>query len=177
VIKKKLKLNRKDLKEVAWFLIKFNLLAIPMYLIIYFNVSMQPFQLFLVQALASGLNAFGYKTYLFNSPTSTIPLISILGIDTPPIYISTDSTGWKSLYALVALALATPRKKLDKRIRFLTIGLPAIFIINYLRILSTILICLRFGFKYFDFVHGFLWGWGLIAAILAFWYIWLRGKI
>ena len=174
---KKLKVDKKKLKTVAWFLIKFNLLAIPMYLILYFNVSMQPFQLFLAQALVKGLNAFGYKTYFIESPTSTIPLIGISGIEAQPIYVSTDSTGWKSLYALIALALATPNKKTKRRIKFLAVALPSIFILNYLRILSTILICLRFGFKYFDFVHGFLWSWGLISAILMLWYMWLKDKL
>jgi exosortase/archaeosortase family protein len=174
---KKLKVSRKGLKDVAWFLVKFNLLAIPMYLMIYLNVSMQSFQLFFAQILVNNLNDLGYETYFFDSPISAIPLISISGTDAPLIYVSTDSTGWKSLYALVALALATPRKKLNKRVRFLAVGLPAIFIANYFRILSTILISLKFGFKYFDFVHGFLWSWGLIAAILLLWYMWLRNKL
>jgi len=173
----KLKIDKKQLKTVAWFLIKFNLLAIPMYLILYFNVSMQPLQLFFAQALANGLNSLGYKTYFIESPISTIPLISISGTNAQPIYVSTDSTGWKSLYALTALVLATPNKKTKKRVKFLAIALPSIFIINYLRMLTTILICLRFGFKYFDFVHGFLWSWGLISAILVLWFMWLKDKL
>jgi len=176
-LKRKQKIGRKELKEAAWFLIKFNLLAIPMYLMIYFNFSMQPLQLFLAQALANGLNAFGYKTYFFESPISTIPLIGVLETGAPPVYVSTDSTGWKSLYALAALSLATPKKKWNKRIKFLAIGLPTIFILNYFRILSTILICLKLGFKYFEFVHDFLWSWGLISTILILWCMWLKDKL
>lgn len=164
---------RKKLKTVAWFLIKFNLLAIPLYLAIYYNFSYPPLQKFLTFLSIPFIEFFGYKTSLVDSFDCNTPSISGFGFE-KPVCISWDSTGWKSMYALAALAIATPVIAWKKKLKFLGIGLPLVFLINYLRIVTTILIALKFGWHYFDIVHNFLWREGLILAVVAIWYIWLR---
>lgn len=163
--KKKNLILRKKLKTVAWFLIKFNLLAIPLYLVMYFNFTFPPLQNFLATLSSYGTKLFGY--HLTQDGMS-------LYSSSRQIEISWDSTGWKSMYALAALVIATPVSDWNKKIRFLFIGVPLVFLINYLRITSTILVSLKFGFQYFDIIHMFLWREGLILAVVAIWYVWLR---
>jgi len=165
--------NKKKFETIAWFLIKFNLLAIPLYLAMYFNFSYPPLQNFLTAASVPFIELFGYETSLINSSNCNIPSIFGIGFE-EPICISWDSTGWKSMYALAALAIATPVAAWKRKLKFLGIGLPLVFLINYLRIVTTILIALKFGWGYFDIVHTFLWREGLILAVVAIWYIWLR---
>lgn len=165
--KKKNLILRKKLETIVWFLIKFNILAIPLYLVMYLNFTLPPLQTFLATLSSYGINLFGYhltqdEMFLYSGSQQ--------------IEISWDSTGWKSMYALAALVIATPVSDLHKKIRFLFIGVPLVFLINYLRITSTILVSLKFGFQYFDIIHMFLWREGLILAVVAIWYVWLRKK-
>lgn len=173
-MKKKFKENlRKKLKTIAWFLIKFNLLAIPLYLAIYYNFSYPPMQKFLTSLSIPFIEFFGYQTSLMDFFGCNVPSIYGFGFE-EPVCISWDSTGWKSMYALVALVIATPVIAWKKKLKFLGIGLPLVFLINYLRIVTTILIALKFGWNYFDVIHTFLWREGLILAVVAIWYVWLR---
>lgn len=171
--KKKSLTLRKKLKTVAWFLIKFNLLVIPLYLALYFNLSFPPLQQFLTSLCIPFIELFGYQTSLIDLPYCNVPSIFIPAFE-KSICISWDCVGWKSMYALAALAIATPFIAWKRKLRFLGIGIPAIFLINYLRIVTTILIGLKFGIEYQDIVHTFLWREGLILAVLVIWYVWLR---
>jgi len=164
---------RKKLLTVAWFLIKFNLLAIPMYLAIYFNLSYPPLQDFLTDLSRPVIELFGYETILFYHDYCNVQAIYGPEFE-KPVCISWDSTGWKSMYALAALAIATPFISWKRKLKFLSIGIPTVFLLNYIRIVSTILIALKCGFQYFDVVHTLLWREGLILIIVAIWYIWLR---
>jgi len=171
--KKKSLVLREKLKMVAWFLIKFNLLAIPLYLILYFGFYYSPLQSFLTTISRPVIGLFGYETTLVDQDFCNVQAISGPMFE-KPICISWDSTGWKSMYALAALAIATPFIAWKKKLKFLYIGIPLVFALNYLRIVSTIIISLKFGFQYFDIVHTVLWREGLILVIVAIWYIWLR---
>jgi exosortase/archaeosortase family protein len=169
--KKNLKL-RKRLIMVAWFLIIFNILAIPLYIVMYFNLSYPPLQNFLAAASEPAIKLFGYQTSLVYSPYCNAKSISLPEFG-KEICISWDSTGWKSMYALAALGIATPFIAWRKKLKFIAIWVPAVFVINYLRIVTTILIALRFGFQYFNVVHTILWREGLILLIVAIWSVWI----
>ena len=171
--KRKSLISREKLKIVAWFLIKFNLLAIPLYLILYFGIYYSPLQSFLTAISRPAIELFGYKTTLVEQDFCNVHAISGPEFE-KPICISWDSTGWKSMYTLAALAIATPFIAWGKKLKFLCIGIPAVFALNYLRIVSTIIIALKCGFQYFNVVHTVLWREGLILVIVAIWYIWLR---
>ncbi|MDI6806745.1 MAG: exosortase/archaeosortase family protein [Candidatus Aenigmarchaeota archaeon] len=157
---------RKKLIKIIFFLVKFNLLAIPMYVILYFNFSFQPLQNFLAYLIFLALKIIGYDVSLngYFLVIQNFPKI---------IEVSWDSTGWKSLYTLAALIIATPLSNFNRKSRFLLLALPAIFLINYVRVLTTILISVKFGFEYFEIVHTFLWREGLILVIIAFWVLYL----
>ena len=151
------------LPVIAWFIIKFNLLALPMYAVIISGFDFEPFKIFTAQISNALLHSLGYATTQMGSTIHT----SIANID-----ISWDSTGWKSLYAITALAIATPFKNASKR-KFLIMALPIIFVVNILRVVTTIGIALSYGMQYFDIVHLFLWREGLITAVVALWAVWL----
>lgn len=153
-----------QLKSVLWFIVKLNILAIPLYLITYFSYSVPEFQNLWASALGQSLSSFGYDTTVSGSTVGVKNGNSIQNID-----FSWDSTGWKSLYALTALVFASSGA-LGGKLRFLAFGLPLIAFINFLRVDTTILFSLNFGFQYFDFVHGLLWSGLMIVLVLAVWY-------
>ncbi len=167
------RLQRKErltarLASALKFLIVFNLLAIPLYVAIYTNFSFEPLKEFNARIVSETLNIFGYSTF---QDGSTVNLVTN---DTrQEINISWDSTGWKSMYAIVALIIATPIRNLSHRIKFALIGIGIIFLVNYLRITSTILISANFGFNWFDIVHTVLWREGLILAVVGVWFLWI----
>jgi len=165
------RLGRKKLIEIAKFIVIFNVLAIPMYVVLNYNLSFDPFRNFIAFLSAKFLSVFGIDAVQTNSFIDILASNQLLKID-----ISFDSTGWKTLYALVALVLATPARKPKDKMRFLAIGLPVLFALNLLRIATTILVAVVFGFQYFEVVHIFLWREGLIAAVVLIWYLWLRQK-
>lgn len=166
---RKIKIKRKSLYSLLKFLIIFNLLALPMYAIIYLDVSFPALQGFLADITSKSLQSMGYSAV---SDGYYITLLSENQI--ARIEISFDCTGWKSLWCLTALALATPVKN-DKKIKFLILALPSLFVINFFRIVTTILAIFNFGFQYLDIVHTLLWREFMIILVVALWYFWLKG--
>jgi len=170
-IQKKKTLNEKFL-EIAKFLIVLNLFLIPLYTILWLNLSYQPLQNFLATSTANVLKARGFNVKLDGS---TIDLF--LGLQLQRIDISWDSTGWKSMYTLVSLALATPIFALRKKLAFLLWSVPTIFFLNFLRIVTTILFAINYGFEHFELLHMVLWREGMILAVVFLWFLFLKGKI
>ena len=170
---KKLSPQQKKLLNVVKFLFVFNLLAIPMYVILLTGATFQPLQEFLVAITAHALQ-------LQKIPTaSSGSFITVTDADNTlhNVQISFDSTGWKSLYALAALVIATPLPNLKRKLHFLAVSLPALFLLNFLRIWSTLWYSYVYGWQNFDVVHTLLWREGLIAAVLLFWFFWLRDAV
>lgn len=159
------KANILQLKSALWFLVKLNILAMPLYLITYFGYSVTELQNLWAAGLEQSLRSFGYETALQGNIVGVKDGATIHQID-----LSWDSTGWKSLYALAALVFASGVGTLRGKIRFLAFGLPLIALVNFLRVVTTSLFSLKFGFQYFDFVHVFLWGGMMIALVIGVWY-------
>jgi len=161
--------TKKKLLEVVWFLVKLNLLAIPLYILIFLNFSCQPLQNFVAFLSYKLLRMLGVQVGL-NQSLLTV----IYGFRLIAIQISMDCIGWKSLYALAALVIATPAVKFKKKLRFLILGLPLLFLLNIARIAMTIYLSLALEPSSFSFVHDILWQWGLIFAVLGVWAVWLK---
>lgn len=165
------KLNEKLLKVLVFF-IKLNVLVIPLYLIIYLDVSFPILQNFLTASLHFFLSRVN-SSISFADHFLYIPFKTEKGFQIETFIISFDCTGWKTMYLLFALVLATP-SKINKKIKVLAIGLPFVFFLNFIRILTTLLFCMSFGLEYLEIVHTFLWREGLILAVAAIWYIWIK---
>jgi len=170
---KKFSTRQKKLMNVAKFLIVFNLLAIPMYVILLADIAFLPLQEFLAALTAGALQ-------LQKIPAaSSGSFITLVDADNNlrNVQISFDSTGWKSMYALAALVIATPLPNLKRKLRFLVVGLPAVFMLNFLRVWSTLWYSYVYGWQNFDVIHTFLWREGLIAIVVLFWFFWLRDAV
>jgi len=113
-------------KGIAWFLVKLNILAIPMWILLYFNITLPALQSFIAYLTFRIVSFLGYNISLSN-----FSLILVSGLNMLIIAIDTDCTAWKSMYFLAALSIATPAEN-RSRLKFLAIGLPLIFLINIL---------------------------------------------
>lgn len=147
----------------------FNMLSIPLYIALYTNFSFEPLKELNAGIVSVTLRFLGYDA---RADGSVINLVS--GEAMNKIDISWDSTGWKSMYAVAALIIATPISEFSRRMKFALGGAVAIFFINYIRIATTIFVSAKFGFTLFDIVHTVLWREGLILAVVAIWFAWMR---
>ncbi|HLC39737.1 MAG TPA: exosortase/archaeosortase family protein [archaeon] len=165
--------SRKKLLQVGQFFLVFNLLALPMYFVLLTDATFPPLQNFLAAITAHVLQ------FQKISATSSGSFVTIVDADNTlrNVQISLDSTGWKSLYALAALVVATPLPSWERKFRFLAVSLPAVFLLNFLRVWSTLWYSFVFGWENFDVVHTLLWREGLIAVVLLFWFFWLRDAV
>jgi len=162
----KSQLNRKLLRMLV-FLIKFNLFAIPLYLII-----LSGFQwAFLKEATAGSvfvmLRISGIDASIENSYIA-VPMSNGSFVAS----IDWDCTGWKSMFALFALIFATDfplRRKLAGLVL-----LPVIYSINLVRIWFMFFFASVYGLAYYSILHATIWSLGLITAILILWIIWLK---
>ncbi len=71
---------------------------------------------------------------------------------------------------MVALVFASGVGTLRHKLRFLALALPLVFFVNFLRVFTTVVFSIQFGFQNFDFVHGFLWSGLMVAFVVATWY-------
>jgi exosortase/archaeosortase family protein len=177
------KLKRETLLAIAIFLLIFNLLSLPVWLIIYFDITFPKAQTLLASFLEHGLNFLGIETKREEF------ILLLADPKMPQIVIDADCIGWKSVYMFFALVLATPisgkvknlKNKIKNffqktKLKALVIGIPILFAINFLRILTTILIGHYFGVSYFNIAHTILWREGLIFAVVLIWLLWLKKK-
>ena len=155
--------KKKIVKEIFWFLLKFNLLLIPFYAVIYFDIDF-----YLLQELFASFIGSVLKLRYSVDVSGFFIYVEDLAID-----ISRDCIGWKSVYSLFALVLASPGKLKDK-FRFLVLWVPVIFVVNIIRVLVTIVVGLEFGINYLELLHNIVWQEVMILSIVGVWYLWLR---
>lgn len=160
------RLNKRLIRALV-FLFRFNLFAIPLYLML-----LSGFQLALLKDITS------YTAYGMLKITGIEAEISGSVITVPAeggfflASVDWDCTGWKSMLALFALIFAT-----DFPLRRKMAGLvliPAVYIINLIRIWFMFFFVSNFGVAYYSFVHATIWSLGLMAAVLGLWVLWLK---
>jgi len=156
--------EKKILKEVIFFLVKFNLILIPYYLVIYLDLDFYILQKIFASFVGTFLRAIGYPVEV----SSFLIFMGNFVID-----ISRDCIGWKSSYSLFALILASPGK-LKEKLKFLSFWIPFFLIINFFRVVITIIIGVKFGLKYLEILHDIVWQEIMILGIVAVWYHWMK---
>ena len=109
------------------FLAKFNLFAVPLYLIILTGFTWQPFMQLTQVVSFTALRFIGVDASISNG-FIVVPVTNGNFAAT----VSWDSTGWKSILALFALIFAT-EFPLKKKLKGLLL-LPVIYAVNILRI-------------------------------------------
>ena len=151
------------------FLIKFNLLAIPMYLILFYGANFYPLQTFTTNISYTVFRTLGYSV-----ETDWVTLSFTEDGFMANIVIDMDCTAWKSMYALAALMLASPVKNDRKKLKHVGLGIVVLFMLNITRIVSTVVFANTFGLQYMEIVHTVLWREGMIFAVVLIWYAWLK---
>lgn len=166
----------KTLKKIIAFLIIFNLMSILMYAVLYFEIE--------INFLRIPISYFTYQFFkLMGNDVKWLKEEASIEFNNKDLVaeISTDSTGWKSLYALFSLILSANfvRNKFSfkfkrRELKFLFLALFAIFLINFLRIITTIQATLIFGLEVFNIFHTLLWREMMIFFVAFFFYVYIR---
>ena len=144
-----------------------NLLAIPLIILDSLNLSVPPLQRFIALVAYSLLSLMGVKIGIENYT---------LLLEKETVHISFDCTGWKSMYLLSSLIISTPLTNFRKKLRWLFMLLPILFLMNILRILISVYI-LSTQPQSFPFIHDFLWREGMVAFSIALWLLFLKKSI
>lgn len=113
-----------------------------------------------------------YSVYLILGMFFKVSLMNniILVNNLFPIEIIRACVAGSAYYLLLILNLSTPKIKLVKRIKMMSISFSAFFIFNILRIvlLSSIFIN---GLPLFNVIHAALWYFGSIVLVVLTWFI------
>lgn len=158
--------RNKKLRSVLRFLVKFNLFAIPLYLILVSGYQSK--------LLMDATTDISYALISAAMPAERNGPLMIIPAEggSWSAYVSWDSTGWKSMLALFALVFATefPLRKKIIGLAFI----PFVYMINILRIWFMFFFVHNYGTGGFPLVHATIWSWGLIITILLFWIAWMK---
>ncbi|MBI2076241.1 MAG: archaeosortase/exosortase family protein [Candidatus Aenigmarchaeota archaeon] len=161
-----LRQQKRAIRKTLVFLVKFNLLSIPLYAII-----LTGFQSgFLMDATSNMVVAFLRATGMETAMHGNIITVPVKD-GSFGAFVSWDSTGWKSMLAMFALVFATEfplRKKM-----FGLVLIPLVYAVNILRIWFMFFIS-TVDTNYFALAHLTVWSWGLIFAVLGLWIIWMK---
>lgn len=149
------------------FFIKFNLFAIPLYVLVAIN-----FDFLLAQRAVAAI-----EMWLLNAAGIGATIEGLL--ITVPVqggswggFINSDCIGWKSMLAYAALVLATefPRRK---KLTGLLL-LPIIFLANIIRVFFMFFYVNTWGLAGYEFVHAVVWSWGLLLIVAVTWIVWAK---
>ncbi len=160
---------QKKLWNIFIFLLRFLVLAIPLHVLLWLNFDAHILQVVTVNSVSFLLSLFSVSHKVID-----VFLIVYFGSVPWPIEIIKDCVGWKSFMAVCALIFAVRKVSAKKRIKGILIAAPIIFTGNIFRIFTSIYLSVTFGYKWFDFIHNFLWQWGLIALVIVIWWVWLE---
>lgn len=160
-------IRNEKLVRILWFLIKFNIFAIPLYIIMFTGFTIYGLQEFLANIVTILLNSTGIPASL-SGINIIIPVVG--GFFSAEI--TWDCVGWKSLLTFLALVFATDFSIRKKLLAMLL--LPLIFIINIIRLWFMFFYVYNYGVENYPIIHATIWSWGLIAVILILWILWLK---
>ncbi len=160
---------QKKLWKVLVFLGKFAALSLPLHFLLWANFDAAYMQTFVAKAverllLYSGIEVSRNGMLLaMNTKTGALT-----------VEVIKDCIGWKSILALFGLIFATPKIAFKKRILGFLAGAPVIFLGNLLRIYATVCFTVFRGVEFWEITHTYLWQEGLMALVIATWYLWLN---
>ncbi|MBI4017861.1 MAG: archaeosortase/exosortase family protein [Candidatus Aenigmarchaeota archaeon] len=151
-------------QKVLVFLLKLLALAVPFHVAISY-ADLSALQQFTASNVHAFLGLFGIKSALNGA---------VLRFDGFDVLVSRDSTGWKSVFFLTALILAS-EAKIGHKIAGVLLFVPAIYVVNVVRIAITAYSAF-FGVDMFVLFHDFLWQVGMTLAVIAMWVVWFMRR-
>ncbi len=166
----KLSPQQRRLLELLNFLIIFNLLAIPLHLILYFKIDFYHLALIERAQVSFFLKLFGVKHTLQDVPLNN-DLIPAINLNDRVLAIGEPCTAIRSLIAFIALVFASPRTMHSKKKSLIL--LPVIYLANIVRIITLAFVSNSYP-SLFDFIHIFLWREGLVLLIIGLWFYWFN---
>jgi exosortase/archaeosortase family protein len=168
--KKRLTPQQERMWRVMLFLVRLTLLSVPLYAVLWLNISLVPMQAVIAGQVAWLLGAAGFGVAV----NGLFLTVGEAGAGSFTFFIGPDCTGWKSMIAFFALVFATLGIGMRKRLLGLAAGIPLIYLGNLARITVVVLIERGFGLDAAMVFHDLLWQAGLIALVLALWLAWLE---
>ena len=159
---------QKQLWQILVFLVRFNILAIPLYFFLIFPFDTFAIQAFTAKIIAAMLSLSGVSVAVVDGITFYLPAHNWY------IQIIKDCIGWKSMLALFGMIFAVRGIGIKKRLYGMLAGVPLIFALNLIRIYSSILITTKVGIMHYYLIHDFLWQFGLVAVVLGIWWGWMK---
>lgn len=160
--------KEKVLIETLKFFIKLNIVLIPFYIVIYFNLSYLPLQIIVANLTVIIIRIFGFEI-------SQDGVLLFLGKDKFPIEISFDCVGWKSTYSLFALLIASPGTTKQK-LYFLARWTPILIGINLFRIIIVLLMGYLIDYNIIYPIHTYISQPLMILVVIGIWFIWIKKK-
>ncbi len=158
--------RKRAVKKIIIFLAKLNLFSIPLYAAILSGFQWTPLMEITTQITLAFLQATGIETTMLGN-LITIPVNE----GSFGAFVSWDSTGWKSMLALLALMFAT-EFPMRKKLSGLAL-LPVVYALNIIRIWFMFFIS-TVSTRYFELAHLTVWSWGMIFAVLGLWILWMK---
>lgn len=168
--RKKLTEKQKRLWGLQLFLLRFLVLAIPLYLVLTFGIDMWPVQLEVARESAWVIGLLGYNPAMYGAGV----LADSSGSAPFFFVISPDCTGWKSMLFFVALLFAVPKRPWKSRVAGVVAGIAILWAINIFRVAAVVLIYSSLGLGAAMAVHDYLWQIGMGLAALLIWIAWLK---
>ncbi len=160
--------DRKRQEKTLRFLLKFLVLVIPLYAIMFFGLSIPALQASVAEFVTWLLNATGVPASV-NSIFVTLPGFGG--------YIAWDCIGWKSIIAFIGLVSATflyaGKRFWGKKRHYGYLLIPVIFVINLIRIWFMFFVA-SIDVNLYFLLHDIVWSWGLILLVLVLWILWYR---
>ena len=168
----KFKLEKKKAELILKFLIRFNLLSIPLYVVLMLDIDFILLQNFFAFLLERSISMLGYAISREDFILYVFTGSAIIAVD-----VSRDCIGWKGVYALASLVIATPAGTFGRKFKFLLIWVPVLALINFFRVFATILVGIHFDVEFMRTFHSFLWQYVQILVISLIWYFWLKRSV
>jgi len=162
--------RKRTLRKLLLFLIILNLLSIPLYIVIKFEIELKALKTFTTEIIFRIFQIF-HKVEKIRYDTLYFKDYELKA------EITTDSTGWKSFYLFFSLILSTFLVLRKINFSFAIKLFLLLFFINIFRIFITIEITLLYGIFMYNLFHIFLWRELMIFFVCIFFYFYLNSII
>lgn len=156
--------------KLLQFLARLAALSVPLYMIIALAIDLSALQLAVAGNSAWLLGVMGNQV----SQEGVLVGVGTLEGAGFSFTISPDCTGWKSMLFLFGLIFAVPAVACKRRLLGLAAGIPVLWGVNLLRIVSAVYAQQAWGIEAAMVLHDVWWQLGLAAAVLAVWYALMR---
>ena len=161
---RELSAQQRKLYGTVAFLARLAVLSVPVYVIISSGLSLYPLQAAVAYQSGQVFLSLGMEVSASGAE---------MEVDGFRFLINEDCTGWKSMLFMTALVLAVPAVAWRKRLAGILAGLPLVWAVNLIRIVSVVLVQQASGAEAALLFHDYVWQLLLVGVVLGIWLAWL----